>query len=200
MRCQNNTDCQHKKSGVPMKKILILFFAVLFSLSLSVQAKQLRLITLKDGSTLKGSIESMQNGSYQIKTDHLGTLRIQDTDIVSIQDVNMPVRPTATQPRLKSLKDMDVSGKSIQEIQSMPVVQNIQTRMLSDPEMMTDLQRLMQDEEFVRIITDPQFMQGLINGDPNQLGDNPKFKYLMSHPDMMRIIEKMYGQNRDLFQ
>lgn len=182
-----------------MKKILIISFAILISLPLTSQAEQLRLITLKDGSTIKGSILSMQQGSYKIKTKNLGTLRIQDTDIISIQDTDIQTQPAST-PGIKTLRDMNVSGKSMNELQNMPMVKNIQAKMLSDPQMMSDLQELMKDEEFVRIVTDPQFMQSLISGDPNELGNNPRFKYLMSHPDMIRIIEKMYNQNSDLFR
>ena len=90
-----------------------------------------RIISLKDGSQLKGEIVSAANGVYTVKTQNLGKIELQEGEIISISSDSMTPPPAPTVAGTGNLQEKAAG---------------LQNQILSDPKLLTDLQNLTQDD------------------------------------------------------
>ena len=73
---------------------------ILFSTTLSsAENNQQKVISLKDGSTLKGEILSMKSNIYTVKTSALGEIKINQEDIANIGS-NQPQENRSVSPSM----------------------------------------------------------------------------------------------------
>ena len=163
-----------------MKNFPSQLFAIVAAANLALcahaQSASLRTITLKDGSVIKGNVLQLADGVYTIETGNLGKVNVAESEIVSIAAEAAPAQPQDTVPSSASLKSR---------------AQEIQANLLSDPEVMTEIQNIMQDPEIRGVLSDPAFMNAIMSYDPAQIQHNEKTQYLLQNPKFRSLMEKM---------
>jgi hypothetical protein len=159
-----------------MKKS-ILSLALLTALVGPSFAENAKTITLQDGSRVKGNIVSMDNGFYTVETPSMGEVRIADSDIASIAAGEGP-----DQPQMPS------------NIAATPEFQSVQAKVVGNPEIMGEIQNLMQDPEVMSVISDPGFIAAVQSGNTTELQSDPRLQRLIENPKIQLLIEKIRSQ------
>lgn len=149
------------------------------------QEKPLQIITLKDGTVLKGYLVGVVDDQYVIQTQHLGQVKIPVPELVSITTAAaaLPVCP-----RRQFSGGSPLSG---QMSGTAPLIQKIQQDLLSDPELSSNMQELANDEEIVNLLLDPNLVNALMSMDPQAIQNNPNTQKLLQSPKMQEIIMKV---------
>ncbi len=187
---------------------LILSFSLLITGTSLAQTK--RTIRLKDGSVLRGKVIGMSNGTYTIKTGNLGTFQLPESKISSIEEAgarpsqaaqmrearNQQFQSTAQGTENGQLMQMPQRVQAFQR-QATSITQNMppqakamQQLLLSDPELMKDIQGLASDPQVIGVIGDPEMMKAIMDGDMEAVGNNPKAQSLMNNPKMKDFLQK----------
>ena len=143
-------------------------------------AQSTKIITLKDGSVLQGEVVELTDQVYTIKTSNLGQIQLKESDILSIiSKENYVNAKKATEDR--SLQSQQIKGQ----------VQALQNNILSDPDIMRDIQSLIEDEEIKSIITDKNFINDIMSYDPQRIDKNEKTSDLMRNPKIQNLMNKI---------
>jgi len=153
-----------------MKIALTLVMLLMFPLSGSLLAAEIKEIELTDGSIITGEVLSLSSGVYTIRTVSLGTIRIDDAKVRAI-------RPQGTPSSQQSSQTGDV--KSLHD------------KMMSDQEVMGMIESLKDDPQFTKILEDPEIMNAVQSGDTAALMANPKFLQLLNNPTVRDIQQKV---------
>jgi len=157
-----------------MRTILFfMLFSVLF-LAQEIRAGEIRAIELKDGSVVTGEVVSLINGKYTIRSSSLGTVLIEESKVRVIRPVAAPV---AANSALSNNKTGDVSA--------------LQNKMMNDKEIMSKIESLQNDPEFMKILEDPEVMKAVTSGDTAALMANPQFLKLMNNSTVRDIEQKV---------
>ena len=156
-----------------VKKILTAFFTLFCVLAFTSNAlcQDTRSITLKDGSLIQGKVLSVSDNVYTLETA-FGQVQINGDDITSIAQSTGPTS-TASSPALSPDK-----------------IQKYQQQVMQDPAIMNDLQALAQDEQMIKMLSDPELMNLLLSGDTERIQSHPKFQELLKDPRVQSLIQK----------
>ena len=130
-------------------------------------------IVLQDGSSIQGSVLSMENGTYTIRTASLGVIRLDQGKIRSINqggDTSAPVPPGS---------DAVGAGQS--------AVQSLQSSMVNDPGIMSSIMALQNDPDMQAVLQDPEVMRAVQSFDLETLRNHPKIRKLMQNQSVQRI-------------
>jgi len=163
-----------------MKKycsVLILAMA-LFGMSTISYAEAIKVIKLKDGSTLKGKVLHLDNGIYTLETSNLGEINIDESDILSITSQELSEKPTTT-------------SNSTQKAELQRQVQQIQGTILSDKEVMTEIQNLLEDDNIKAMLSDPKLLEDVTSFDQQRIEQNTSIQDLMNNPKMRNMMNKI---------
>ena len=166
-----------------MKKIT-LCLSVFLALVSGAFAADSKVITLQDGSRVKGELIGIQNGYYTVRTASMGEVRVADQDVASITAGEPAQPPTSAQPPAAIPTD----------IKSTPEFKSIQNKVLSDPHVMSEIQKLIQDPEVIAVLSDPSFAAAIQSGNTATLQSDPRLKRLSENPKIKALIEKIKGQ------
>lgn len=150
-----------------MRCFVMYLTMILNLLAGSATAGELREIQLSDGSVVSGEVLSLSGGIYTIKSDTLGTLRLEESKV-------RVIRPKSS-PRDNAGGDT----KSLQE------------KMMSDQEIMGLIPSLQNDPEFKKIMEDSELMKAVAAGDIAVLMADPRFMKLLSNPTVQEIQKKV---------
>lgn len=153
-------------------------FLFLFLSALAAQAQDVSVFELVDGSTVRGRMKSFVAGTYTIDTDSLGTVRIPENKIRTIQ---LESRPDRTQRR--------VPAKAPDELADQ--ISATQQRMLNDPAILGHILSLQDDPAFREVLDDPATLAAVQAGDIAALLGNPKFLKLLDSPRLHDIEKKV---------
>lgn len=163
-----------------MKKIFLAILMVTATTAVCFSAEPLeRVIALKDGSTVQGKLTGLENGVYMVSNPSLGVLRVKEADVVSIS------APRAMPP--KALPGQEIPAESIEQVQS---------KIMSDPDIMAMVQEMANDPEIVKIMSDPAFVQAAQSRDMIAVQTNPRMAQLMANPKIKALIERMQAANQ----
>jgi len=165
---------------------LILVFSFIL-LTSPAEAQEPKLIQLKDGSTLTGNVIELNHGVYTIKTETLGIMKINEDDILSIS--NKRFADAQAKDAVPAEAGTLSPGLTKSNLNSQ--VQILQQDILTDPEMMADLQQMISDPEIVEILTDESFMRNVMNLDMEAIENDPRYEKLMHNYKMRTFIEKL---------
>ncbi len=150
---------------------LITQLTMIFSISLGVTICQAQELHLRDGTILKGKLLSYSNGNYVISSQTLGTVTIAESQVVTI--------------------NQGPSGKG--NIADPVALQQLQTEMLADQEVMQLLESLQNDPDVLNILQDPEIMDAIQRGDFDSLNGNQKLQKLLEK-SQVKTIKKKYGE------
>src|SRR5665213_3077813 len=175
-----------------MNKIILTFtllFFPTFTVSFADQTQQV--ITLKDGSQIKGELSGIDNGVYTVKTPIIGDVHVNASDVASITSADaVAPAPVATAnyptaPTSGSIPNMDQQIAASQQ------------KLLSNPQSMATLQEMMQDPEIMQALQDPALVQAVTSHDYAAVQSNPKIQELMQNPKMKELIQKLAAQQQN---
>jgi hypothetical protein len=159
------------EAGMIMKKSLFFFAVILLLTARSAPAAEMREIEMSDGSVISGEVLSLSKGIYTIKSDSLGTIKIDESKVRVIR------------PRSAS----QGAGAS----QSSGEIRSLQNKMMNDQEIMGMIQSLQNDPEFKKLLEDPDIMKAVSAGDIPALMANPKFTKLLNNSTVQDIQKKI---------
>ncbi len=131
------------------------------------------LIQLKDGSSLRGEVLSMDNGVYRVQTRSLGVITIPAANVQGM------------------LSSDAGAATMVQPVPAAPVdpsaVADITTRMMQDEGLLTSIMALQSDPAMQEILKDPEVMKAVQNFDLEALRNHPKIQALMRNPRVQAI-------------
>ncbi|MCA9400682.1 MAG: hypothetical protein KC713_03585 [Candidatus Omnitrophica bacterium] len=174
----------------------VFFFVIsIFLLSFThASANADKTFLLTDGTQIKGTIISFDNGEYTIYSDTLGEVIIEDKDVVSVQSPQamkqQQGRPENT-VSLTNMNGLNAGGGAMNNMAMQQKVQQLQSQVMSDPEMISEIQSLAQDEEFIRLLSDPEFMKKIMNFNVEELQNDPKMQQIMQNPKIQTLIQQL---------
>jgi hypothetical protein len=149
-----------------------LFKAALFAFFLlcahAIGAAQMQVIELTDGSTITGEVVSLTNGMYTIKSDSLGTVRLEAS-------------------KIRAIRSQPSSGTGASSSQDVKVLQE---KMMNDKEIMALILSLQNDPDFKKAIEDPALLKAVNEGDIATLTANPAFMKLLNNATVRQIEQK----------
>ncbi len=156
-----------------MQRIMATALFILAMSAQTVQAGEIREIELNDGSIITGEVLSLTNGIYTIKSQTLGTVRIEEAKIRALRSRT----PASPGPQSNS-------GASTQPGPLMD-------KMMSSAEIMTLIRGLQDDPDFTKILADPDIMQAVKNNDVATLLSKPEFMKLLDKSSVRNIQDKV---------
>jgi hypothetical protein len=158
-----------------MKSLLICTALALGLFLGSAQAGEMKEIVLKDGSVLTGEVVSLANGMYTVRSDSLGTIKLEESKVRAIRE-----RPAAPGGALASNNSAAAADAT-----------SLQEKMMSDQEIMSKIRSLQDDPEFQALLQDPKIMQAVNAGDVAALSADPRFMKLLNNPTVRDIQNKV---------
>ena len=153
--------------------IVFMLFSGLFHANDSL-AGEVRAVELKDGSVVTGEIVSLTNGKYTIRSGSLGTVQIEESKVHAI-------RPVAAAAANAGAAPYNTTGD----------VKTLTDKMMNDKDVMSKIQTLQNDPEFMKILEDPAVMKAVNAGDISTLMANPQFLKLMNNSTVQDIEKKV---------
>jgi hypothetical protein len=151
----------------------MLYFAIVFILVARIAiAGELREIELRDGSIITGDVVSLSNGIYTIKSESLGTVKIEESKVNVIRQKSSSQGAGAAQS----------PGGEVRSLQNM---------IMSDQEIMGLIQSLQNDPEFKKIMEDPEIMKAIGEGDVAALIANPRIMKLLDNSTVRDTQKKI---------
>jgi hypothetical protein len=154
--------------------IVFMLFSGLFHANESL-AGEVRAIELKDGSVVTGEVLSLTNGKYTVRSGSLCTVQIEESKVLAIKPVAAPAAAAS------GATPDNTSGD----------VRNLQDTMMNDKEVMSKIQSLQNDPEFMKVLEDPAVMKAVNSGDISTLMANPQFMKLMNNSTVRDIEQKV---------
>src|SRR5277367_2274349 len=120
-----------------MYKLILIFAVLILSINAVAFADQAeQVITLKDGSQIKGQLAGIENGVYTVKTPIIGDVHVAASDVASITNGSaVAAMPTSAMPT-----DQAGSASTLDQ----QVTAN-QQKLMSNPQSMQILEQMAQD-------------------------------------------------------
>ncbi len=143
-------------------KNILLFLLTIF-ISSQAFAGPTQNIELTDGSIVRAEVISLSDGTYTLRSDTLGDMRISAAKIKSIATPALPT--AAANPAAASTAELDSIRKSL----------------INNPSSMAKIESLQNDPLVKDILNDEATMRAINTGDVSTLMNNPKIKALMEH-------------------
>ncbi len=176
--------CQVHIDDDPWYGILIVMKSLLlpiliFLSSSTVVFAQSQVITLNDGSQVKGELVSVNDGTYTVRTSAMGDVKVKSTQIKSITTGSAAPADNNLIPSFNANNPYKAK------------MQAVQNSVLADPALMQEIQTLTQDPQLAPLLADPALMQAATSQDPQAIAGNPKAQELMQNPKMRALIEKI---------
>ncbi len=159
-----------------MKTFTITCFLCLILFATGVSAGELKVIELKDGSIITGEVLSLTGGIYTVKSEALGTIKLEESKIRAIR---------SRSPEKGSASGGPAAAAQVSDAQA------LQLKTMGDQEIMAMIQSLRNDPEFKKVMEDPVVMKAMREGDVSALMSNPQFMKLLNNPTMKEIEKKV---------
>ena len=171
-----------------MYKLILAVAVLILSAITSAFAKQTeQVITLKDGSQIKGELSGIENGVYTIKTPIIGDVHVAASDVASI--TNGTGNGTAPVAAVQSQSSGSIPNMNQQ-------IADQQKKLMSNPQSMAILQEMMQDPEITHALQDPALVQAVTSHDYQAVQSNSNVQALMSNPKMQTLLKKLAAQQQ----
>jgi hypothetical protein len=158
-------------------KIFVTILFLLFLGPLPAYAQSEKVITLSDGSVIKGEVKSLVDGKYLVKSPSLGIIHIPEEDIQSISN-----------PQLIPQNAQGISANpSALRLQT----KGLERKLLSDPEILMDIQSIATDEEVLKMIADKNFLDAVMSMDEQRIMNNKTVQEFADNPRIRALMEKI---------
>ena len=164
-----------------MKRIVTCFLFFLINVTCNVSADQLSEIQLIDGGVIVGEVVSQSDGVYIVKSNSLGTVKINGSQIRVIHLTS----GSSGKKEIVNSPDLSVS----------PEIQNLQRSIMNNKEIMGLIMALQNDPGIQVLLKDPDIMAAVQSGDIAALMSNPKFMNLLNNDKIIEIQEKVLSRD-----
>jgi hypothetical protein len=159
---------------------------------------QQQVITLKDGSQIKGVLAGINNGIYVIKTPIIGDVHVAAGDVASITNGNAApaVLPQAAgyAPTTGASSPSGVAPSSASPFDQQ--IASTQQQLMSNPQNMQIIMQMAQDPQIAQALQDPTLVQAVTNHDYQAVANNPAVQQLMSNPHMQELLKQLASQQQ----
>ncbi len=139
-------------------------------------AQSVKTITLRDGSVIKGKVTQLRDGIYTITTDNLGKIDVAESEVLGIGVGTQSAATPQETSGAGSIKDQ---------------VQALQGTLMSDPQVMMEIEALMDDPEIRAALSDPEFMSTIMSYDPNKIQQDKKTQSILQNSKLRSLVEKI---------
>ncbi len=184
---------------IPMTGFSLIFLSLILSASVtfaqntataSPNSAPLQIITLQDGSQIKGHLVGVQGDNYIVDSGSMGQLLIKMTNVASITNpqLSAPAVPSQAPVAAVGFPSAPKGAGNLNENQQQ--IQQMQQQILKDPALMANIQNLAQDPSFMQLLQDPELMKAIMSYDMESVQKNPKVQALMSHPKMQEVLQE----------
>ena len=129
---------------------------------------------LNDGTTLFGEVVSLQGGVYEIKTNTVGTVEVNEKKVLSI---SKPAPAGAMAPAA----DNTAENSAVEPQKVEGGIDAIKRAMQGNSQTMDSIASLQDDPDFQEILNDPEIMAAVNSNDIEALSNNPKFLKLLDN-------------------
>lgn len=177
-----------------MYKIILIFTVLVLSANTIIFADQdQQVITLKDGSQIKGVLSGIDNSIYTVKTPIIGDVHVAASDVASITNGNAPVASLPTNnTNYPTPSGQTLGGPSSLDQQ----IAASQKQLLSNPQSMAILQQMTQNPEIMQALQDPALVQAVTNHDYAAVQSNPAVQKLINDPQMQVLLKELAAQQQ----
>jgi hypothetical protein len=114
----------------------------------------------------------LTSGVYTLKSNSLGTVKLEESKIRAIRSTSSGRRP-----------DNPAGSKA--------ETSSLQEKMMSNADIMAMIQSLQNDPEFRKALEDPELLKAVNSGDVASLIANPKFMNLLNNATVQDIQKKV---------
>jgi len=178
-----------------MNKICVVFIALsVWTATLSFADQVEQVITLKDGSQIKGQLSGIENGVYTVKTPIIGDVHVAASDVASITNGGATPAAGIAQNNAGNAASLPQAGATVPITDQQIMAQ--QQNLMANPQAVADLQQIAQDPEIMQLLSDPALVQAVTSHDYQALQANPKLQELMSNPKMQALLQKIAAQQQ----
>ena len=175
-----------------MYKAVLLFALFIFSTSMISFADDVQqVITLKDGSQIKGVLAGVNNGIYTVKTPIIGDVHVSAGDVASITNGN--AAPAAAPAANSAPGAYNPFSQVVASAQ--PVAFNPQ-QLMSNPQSMAIIQQMAQDPEVLEALQDPALVQAVQNHDLQSVQNNPGVQKIINDPKLRAMLLQLAAQQQ----
>jgi uncharacterized protein YbaA (DUF1428 family) len=164
-----------------MRKVFVFSLFILLSWAGISSSEEKSTIELTDGSVITGEIIEMRGGSYRVRSDSLGEIRIESNRIRSI--TSSSARNTGKSQQGKSFIDNNNNNAN-----NNAQINEIQQSIMSDPKMAELVQTLMSDPELMNALNNPAILAKINSGDTASLENDRDFQKIMANPKIREIV------------
>jgi hypothetical protein len=168
---------------------IFIFLSMTATFSFADQADQV--ITLKDGSQIKGQLAGVENGVYTVKTPIIGDVHVSASDVASITNASASAAAAANNTNT-TVSPQAGSTIPITDQQIMTQQQNL----MANPQAMASLQEMAQDPDIMKALSDPDLVQAVTTHNYQAIQTNPKMQELMNNPKMQALLQKLAAQQQ----
>ncbi|MBF0505023.1 MAG: hypothetical protein HQL14_07980 [Candidatus Omnitrophica bacterium] len=177
-----------------MNKIIFALTVLFLSITaVGIADQPDQVITLKDGSQIKGELSGVENGTYTVKTPTMGLVHVAAADVSSITNGRV-APPVATQNNAGNTFSLPPTAATNAGLDQQVAAQ--QQKLMSNPQAMADVAQIAQDPEIMQLLSDPALVQAVTSHDFSAVQNNPKIKELMSNPKMQALLQKLATQQQ----
>jgi 2',3'-cyclic-nucleotide 2'-phosphodiesterase (5'-nucleotidase family) len=177
-----------------MKKLTAFLIAFTLLSATHAMAEGEKVITLKDGTSVKGRVVGLDQGAYVIESETLGQMKIDENKIVSINNPNMPTMAAVAETNPNPAAQQALSN-NYQENMS-----QLQSQIMGNPELMKDIGDLANDPEILQLLSDPALLQAAQDKNAQAMQKNPKTYELMNNPKIKSLINKIEASQQQNHQ
>lgn len=133
-------------------------------------------VVLKDGTVIHGKIESLRDGVYTVRTDSLGTVRVRQQQVRSIDESDGAAKASQAAPPSRSASPPAA------------VQQRLKSGISEDPKLLQRVLALQNDRQMQAVLADPNLMKEIAAGDYTALKNDPKIIALMRDENVRAIL------------
>ncbi len=173
--------------------ILIFAFLILSANTIAFADGDEQVITLRDGSQIKGVLSRINNGIYTDKTPIIGDVHVAASDVSSITNVSAPAAALPTNNTNYPATPGQSSGVMPNLDQQIAASQR---QLMSNPQSMAILQEMTQNPEVMQALQDPALVQAVTNHDYQAVQNNPAVQKLINTPQMQELLQKLAAQQQ----
>jgi hypothetical protein len=170
------------KSNKPMKKIfsLCILTFVFFSLAAVGHAQNDKVITLTDGSVLKGKVVELKDNMYTIEIlpgweaesgESVEPLKIPASSVESIT-------PDTPKKELSPAENANIKDQAVK----------LQNKIMEDTDIMGQMNQLAGQEEIKQLLSDPGVLSDVMSMDPDKIQNNENVQKLLNNPEMQKLL------------
>ena len=147
---------------------LVLAAALFGAVTASAQEEE-KVVRLRDGTVLRGTLVPSAEGVFRVRTRALGEIQVDPAEIVSVEGPD------------------GAAGAEVRPAQ----MERMKSEMVNNPQVMEAIEELSHDEEVIALMQDEQLQAAIMSLDLDYLRQDDRFQAFTEHPGVQAIVNKV---------